>query len=199
MNAKRSRAESGFTLVELLAALLVLALLALMAWRGLDVLMNSRDHIQAEADKWRHVQAFFTRFEGDVRLAAPRPVRRVSGTAPAWRGRSDAAQGPLLEFTRFAGTASADAPYRIGYGINAAQQIELWIWPSLDMDADVRPTRHVLLGGVRRFSLQYLGQAHAWSNGWPSGPADPPLPLAVRLQLEFGSGETVVRVFALHS
>ena len=199
MNISRSRGAPGFTLIELLVALLVLSLLTLMAWRGLGVVMNSRDHIQAESSKWRQVQSFFTRFEGDVRLAAPRGVRVASGTLPAWRGRPDAVQAPLLEFTRFAGIGSPAAPYRIGYGINAHGQIELWIWPGLDLGADVHPARYVVLGSVRHFSLQYLGPARTWNRVWPTNPTDPPLPLAVRLQVEFGSGETVVRVFAVQS
>ena len=76
----------GFTLIELLVALLVLSLLTLMAYRGLGVVMASRDHIEAESTKWRHAEAFFTRFERDVRLASPRRVRRA-----VRRGRSPSA------------------------------------------------------------------------------------------------------------
>jgi general secretion pathway protein J len=56
-----------------------------------------------------------------------------------------------------------------------------------------------VLGNVLGLNLQYLGPALTWNRAWPTRPSDPPLPLAVRLQVEFASGETVVRVFALHS
>lgn len=195
---KTDRAR-GFTLIELLAALLVLSLLALMAYRGLGVVMASRDHIQAESARWRQAESFFTRFEGDVRLASPRPVRRTSGIAPAWLGRPDAVHDPLVEFSRFAGVDEFDTPHRIGYGINGDHQIELWIWPGLDLADNAPPSRYVVLGDVRHFDLQYLGPALTWERAWPSVSSDPPLPLAVRLRIEFGSGETVVRVFAPHS
>lgn len=197
MNPQRTRRTHGFTLIELLAALVVLSLLALMAYRGLGVVMASRDHIDAEAAKWRQAEAFFTRFERDVRLASPRRVRSDTGSAPAWLGRPETSQGPLLAFTRFAG--SDGTPRRIGYGLNNAHEIELWIWPALDVTAETAPIRYVVLGNVRRLNLQYLGPTLAWSRAWPLVPSDPPLPRAVRLQVEFGSGETVVRVFALHS
>jgi general secretion pathway protein J len=199
MNAGRLRGACGFTLIELLSALLVLSVLTLMAYRGLGVVMASRDRIQAQATQWRQAEAFFTRFERDVRLAAPRRVRRAAGTAPAWLGRTKAMPGPLLEFSRFAGSDAADTPHRIGYGINGARQIELWTWPSLDVAADTPATRYVVLGNVLGLNLQYLGPALTWNRAWPTRPSDPPLPLAVRLQVEFVSGETVVRVFALHS
>ena len=198
MSSHRIRGVAGFTLIELLTALLVLSLLTLMAYRGLSVVMASRDHIQAESTKWRQAEAFFTRFERDVRLAAPRRVRTDTGTARAWLGRPDARQGPLLEFSRFAGTP-ADTPRRIGYGINSAHQIELWIWPALDVAADTPPTRYMVLGDVLRLNFQYLGPALTWNRAWPLQASDPQLPLAVRLQVEFDSGETITRVFALHS
>lgn len=199
MNVDRIRGVHGFTLIELLSALLVLSLLTLMAYRGLGVVRASRGHIQAESTQWRQAEAFFTRFERDVGLAAPRRVRSAAGTVPAWLGRPDATPGPLLEFSRFAGSDSTDTPHRIGYGINGAHQIELWIWPALDVAADTPPARYVVLGNVLRLNLQYLGPALTWNRVWPTVPSDPPLPLAVRVQVEFGSGETVVRVFALHS
>ena len=65
-----SRNARGFTLIELMIALLVLSILALMAYRGLGVVLDSRDHIAREAEKWRNVAAFFSRFERDVNLAA---------------------------------------------------------------------------------------------------------------------------------
>lgn len=196
MNIERAH---GFTLIELLVALLVLSMLSLMAYRGLGVVMASRDHIQAESTRWRQAESFFTRFERDARLAAPRPTRNGVGSTPAWLGRPDAQRAPLLEFTRFAGTAQGDTPYRVGYGLNDAHQIELWIWPGLDLDGSTPPLRYVVLGDVRHLSFQYLGPALTWNRVWPTVPSDPPLPLAVRLQVELGSGETVVRVFALSS
>jgi general secretion pathway protein J len=199
MNAGRLRGACGFTLIELLSALLVLSLLTLMAYRGLGVVTASRDPIPTQAKQWQQAEAVFTRFERDVRLAAPRRVRRAAGTAPAWLGRPDATPEPLLEFSRFAGGDAADSPHRIGYGLNGARQIELWTWPALDVAPDTPAIRYVVLGNVLGLSLQYLGPALTWNRAWPTRPSDPPLPLAVRLQVEFASGETVVRVFALHS
>jgi general secretion pathway protein J len=199
MKLSRAWHARGFTLIELLSALLVLSLLTLMAYRGLGVIMASRDRIAAESAQWRQAEAFFMRFERDVALAAPRPVRDGAATAPAWLGRPAARQAPLVEFSRYAAAGGVDAPHRIGYGINATRQIELWIWPGLDLPADTPPTRYVVLSDVLRFNLQYLGPALTWNRTWPVVPSDPPLPLAVRLLVQFNSGETVVRVFALRS
>ena len=187
----------GFTLIELLAALLILSALALMSYRGLGAVLDAREHVTRETEKWRRVASFFARFEHDVHLAAPRPVRSASGTAPAWRGTPGATLEPRLEFSRFASVEGMDSPRRLAYRLNERQEVELWLWPGLDIAPGTLPARYPVLTGVTAFELQYLGANLAWVDAWPGAAADPPIPLAVRLRLALVSGEEVVRVFEL--
>ena len=113
--------RAGFTLIELLAALLILSLLGLMSYRGLSAVLDTREHVKAESEKWRRVDAFFLRFARDVRLAAPRPVRVASGTAAASLGRPAAGTEPLLEFSRFASNEGVDTARRLGLVLTANQ------------------------------------------------------------------------------
>ena len=192
-------ASGGFTLIELLTALLVLSLLALMSYRGLSAVLDAREHVREEADKWRRVAAFFARFERDVQLAAPRPVRLATGAAPAWRGEPLATSAPSLEFSRFASNEGVDTPRRVGYQLNEKQEIELWLWSGLDVAPDVLPVRYPVLTGVKTFELRYLNRALTWVDAWPAPPPDVPIPRAVRLRIVLTSGEEIVRVFALQS
>lgn len=189
----------GFTLIELLTALLVLSLLALMSYRGLSAVLDSREHVAQETDKWHHVVAFLARFERDVELAAPRPVRFMTGTAPAWYGEATATSAAHLEFSRFASTEGVDAARRIGYRLNEKQEVELWLWPGLDVAPDTLPARYPVLAGVKTFELQYLNSALMWVTTWPTSLSDPPIPRAVRLRIVLASDEEIVRIFALQS
>jgi general secretion pathway protein J len=195
--------ERGFTLIEVLSALLILSLLALMSYRGLGAVLDAREHTRNETDKWRRVSAFFARFERDVQLAAPRPVRAITATSagisPAWRGDATATEQARLEFSRFAATEGVDTTRRIAYRLNEKNEIELWLWPGLDIAPDTLPARHPVLAGVKTFELQYLNPALLWVNVWPSSPGDPPIPQAVRLRIVLASSEEIVRVFALQS
>ena len=74
---------NGFTLIELLTALFILSILALMSYRGLAAVLDTRERVAQEAEKWRSVASFFDRFERDVHLAMPRAVRSAAGGAPA--------------------------------------------------------------------------------------------------------------------
>jgi len=176
----------GFTLIELLSALLILSLLALMSFRGLGAVLDARDQVRQETEKWKSVAAFFSRFQRDVQLSAPRPVHAASGR---------------LEFSRFASAEGIDAPRRIGYGLNDRQEIELSMWPGTDAPSgvapDAEPIRYPVLAAVAQFELQYLDPGLAWVGAWPRSPRDPPLPQAVRLRIVLNTGEEIVRVFAL--
>jgi len=191
----------GFTLIEVLAALLILSALALMSYRGLSAVLDAREHVSKETNRWRRVAAFFSRFERDIEMAAPRPVRSVSGSAaaPAWRGTSDPKQEPRVEFSRFGSVEGMDRPRRVAYSLNAQHEIELWLWPALDAAGDALPARYAVLAGVTDFELQYLDANSVWVNAWPSSANDPPLPRAVRLRVMLATGEELVRLFALNS
>jgi general secretion pathway protein J len=191
--------SGGFTLIELLTALLILSLLALMSYRALSAVLDARAHVSLETANWRRVAAFCARFKQDVQMAAPRPVRTASGTAPAWLGRPDTTPGPRLEFSRFASAEGVDAPRRVAYGLNEKQEIELWLWPGLDAAPAAMPTRYPVLSGVAKVEFQYLNAELAWVDAWPASPRDAAIPRAVRLRFMLVSGEEIVRVFALNS
>jgi len=172
----------GFTLIELMCALLILSLLALMSFRGLGAVLDARDHVRQETEKWRGVAAFLSRFQRDLQLSAPRPVRAASGR---------------IEFSRFAAAEDIDTPRRVAYVLNANREIELWLWPGFDALPNAQAARYPVLSAVALFELQYLDTELAWVDAWPRSERDAPLPRALRLRVVLASGEELVRVFAL--
>lgn len=191
--------ERGFTLIEIMTALLVLSLLALMSYRGLGAVLDAREHVRQETDKWRHVAAFLGRFERDVELAAPRSVRSANGRAPAWLGTAATTSAASLEFSRFASADGVDTARRIGYRLNEKNEIELWLWPGLDAAPEAKPKRYPVLEGIKTFELQYLNTALVWVNAWPTTASDQAIPRAVRLRIVLASSEEIVRIFVLRT
>ena len=202
-----ARASRGFTLIELMTAALILALLGAMAYRALGVVLDARTATRLEADKWRRVGNFMERFERDLRHAAQRSVRAGDGQAAAWLGRNAPETGAVLEISRLGGegmeggaaAAGAAGGRRLAYRRNASGEIELLLWPALDAAPGIQPARHPVLSGVTRFDLQYLNAAVGWVNAWPGSSIDASLPRAVRLAITLAPGEDIVRVFALGS
>lgn len=60
------RAARGFTLVEVLVALLILSIMAAMAWAGVDSLLRSREVAERHLASALRVQATLAQFEADM-------------------------------------------------------------------------------------------------------------------------------------
>lgn len=197
MNSRRADRHAGFTVIELLMALLLLSLLSMLSYRGLTAVLATRAQVSAETHKWQRVSAFLQRFQRDIELAAPRPVRLATGTRPAWQGQPDNQSGPLLIFSRFARRDDTDRPRRLAYTLSTQQVIELWLWPGLDLADDEGAVRYPLLRGIRRLDLHYLDAQQIWQDRWPVTADRQRLPQAVRLRIVLDTGEAVERVFGV--
>jgi len=188
----------GFTLLEVLISIAIVALIALLGYRAVAALSASETQLAAEATRWRTLDLFFARLEADLRQAMPRPARLSAEREAAWLGNTDAAGNSLLEFSRAGpeftlepGSAGQRLAYRLRNG-----SIEVLYWASYDRPRGVEPTPYALLGGVEQFQLAYLTQAGNWAATWPlSGEAD--LPRAIKVDVALSSGEVIERWLVL--
>lgn len=64
-----ARPTCGFTLVELLVALALFGILSVLAWRGLDAILQSRASIEAPGRAALQLAAAWTQLEADVQAA----------------------------------------------------------------------------------------------------------------------------------
>ena len=82
-------AARGFTLLELLVAITVLSIVSMIAWRGLDSLVATRERLEPEVDEVRSLLTAFGQMERDLTqianpaflglTASPLNVRVVDG------------------------------------------------------------------------------------------------------------------------
>jgi general secretion pathway protein J len=192
----------GFTLLEVLIAIAIVAVIAVLGYRALAALSDAETRLAAEATRWRTLDLFFARLEGAMRQAVPRYARSGATREAPWLGFMTNFGGndgdSTLAFSRAGpefdiepGSAGQRLGYRLRNGI-----VEVLYWPSYDRPQDAQPTSYALLPDVARFRLTYLTRDNAWIDRWPvAGDAD--LPRAVRVQLTLSSGETIERWLAL--
>jgi general secretion pathway protein J len=191
--------STGFTLIEVLLALAIFGVISVLAYRATAALTDGEARLSAEAQRWRNLEALFTRFEADIRQAIPRDSRAGARTEPAWlANQADAAGNAALVFSR-AGAEFADEPgiagQRIGYRLRG-HAVEITYWPQLDNATQTQPAVYTLADGVAVFRIAYLSRGGAWRDSWPA-PGEAALPRAVRLDMTLLSGEVIERWFAL--
>ena len=61
----QSRCMDGFTLIELLVAISILAIVAVLGWRGLDSIVRSREVLTTELEQTRGLQLTFAQLQSD--------------------------------------------------------------------------------------------------------------------------------------
>ncbi|MCG1041158.1 prepilin-type N-terminal cleavage/methylation domain-containing protein [Mycetohabitans sp. B8] len=68
--AARFDQQRGFTLIELLVAIAILAVIAVLSWRGLDSITRSREAISRSMEDERVLAQLFDQLRADARQAA---------------------------------------------------------------------------------------------------------------------------------
>lgn len=66
MNRRRHRVQRGFTLVEVMVALVVMAVLSTMAWQGIDAMVRSRDVNRDVVERNLRLSAVIGQWEQDM-------------------------------------------------------------------------------------------------------------------------------------
>jgi len=152
----------GFTLLELLVAIGIFALISGIAYGSLTRLMADRERLQAEQAFWSRLSLTFARMEEDLSQARERSVRDAIGfTQPAFRGQPTDARAlaqPSVEFTRggvltFSDGARSDLQ-RVAYRL-VDGTLQRLTWPVLDLGPQTTPAETPLLNDVEEFRVQF--------------------------------------------
>jgi len=198
------RAVRGFTLLELLIAIAIFALLGLGTYRMLDSVLQTDKVTRAHELQLRELVRAMAAFERDVLQVQARPVRDPFGDPRAALLGEDL-DSPALELTRSGwrnplGQARSSLQ-RVRWQLSG-EQWQRQYWPVLDQAQDSQPQVQQALDGVTRMQLRYLDQEGAWQSSWPPLEKNPDealklLPQAVELVLEhrrYGELRRVLRL-----
>jgi general secretion pathway protein J len=191
--------QRAFTLIEVLVAIVILGVVALLAYRATAAMTDGEAHLTQESDRWRSLDMLLARLESDMRQAVPRSARMGTSAEPSWLAvPADSFGNTVLAFTR-AGPEFAVEPgiagQRIGYRLRDGA-IEALYWPQLDNVPGAMPAAYVLARDIDRFRVVELTSRNVWSSQWPL-PGETNIPRAVRIEIGLADGTTIERLIAL--
>lgn len=152
----------GFTLIEVLIAMAITAIVAVLAYSGLDSAVKLSKTAEVEADRLQRMNRVFDILGRDFRQVIARPVRSAEGDdIEATFILSDTDQ-PMLKFTR-AGWINPDPErfqrselQRVNYVFDD-NKLKRLSWVMLDRYTDSKMQEITLLSGVTSLEIRVLG------------------------------------------
>lgn len=189
--------QHGFTLLEVLVAVLLFAVASALAYGGLRGIVRAQEQGAAAKAQLGKLQFAVSLIERDVVSAAPRSVRDAYGAPrPVLEGESQ-----RLELTRYGHANVLALPRaemeRVAY-LRRDDQLLRLRWPVLDRAPGTQAVEDELLDGVSRMEVVYLDAQGREHRQWP-----PPrgvsetLPRALRITLEVDGFGEIHRVLEL--
>ncbi len=160
--------SKGFTLLEVLIAIVITSLIGLGSWQLLNSAIRTNELTQAHLEQFGELQRAMLFIKRDLQQLAARSIRDEYGDyQPALTSRN---QFYFLEFTR-AGWRNPlqdqrSDLQRVAYELNDQNLVRNY-WLVLDRAQDSQPLSRTLLEGVESLSVRFMNQSGGWSSEWP--------------------------------
>jgi general secretion pathway protein J len=192
MTLSRPRAR-GFTLIEVLVALLILSFMSALGYSTYKAARLSAERAQESMKRTREIEFGLRVMLQDFAQAVPRPIRDPLGSSrlPAFRGGIGAPT--LLDLTRagWSNTAGMQRStlQRVSY-VLTGDKLQRSYQTVLDATTQNTPAVVDLLTGVSSIKFNFLDSNQGWNTQWPPPTLGLPeslwtRPVAVEILIEF--------------
>lgn len=220
ISLRRTIPPAGFTMIELLAAMAIFSLLAVVMYGGVRWIVLEREIVMARQAQLRDLQRAVNVLNNDFGQLTLRPIRDelgrdykpalLSGLAgefvvelshDGWRNPAGAARGTLQRVQY-----RLEQPEVDDAGKKPPEDQYILVreyWPVMDRLLGMEGRTQNLLSDVEKFTVEYLDTTNEWREIWPPASAGPAgvasgeLPRAIRYRIEstvFGPIERIVEV-----
>ena len=160
----------GLTLIELLVAVFVFAVMATLAYGAIGRLLNHAEFLENHMARMQAIQTTMRFLESDLLQVAPRPVRDELGESLIAALQTSATSQFALELTRGGWSNPAGLPrstqQRLAYQLIDGE-LSRYHWTVLDRTFSNQPVQTVLLDDVDAIGFRYLLTNGEWTDQWP--------------------------------
>jgi len=159
----------GFTLLELLVAVAIFAVLSAMAYGGLRNVIDNSQQTEIAMQRLQQVQLAMLKISRDLTQLSQRSIRDEYGNTSNYilTGQGD---DIFIEFTRSGRRNPAEMLrshlQRVAYKLEENTLSRLH-WPHLDRTQEMLPYESVLLEEVESAGIRFLDINNEWHEEWP--------------------------------
>ncbi|RAU32732.1 type II secretion system minor pseudopilin GspJ [Enterobacter sp. RIT418] len=177
----KTQRQRGFTLLEIMIALTIFAVISTLAWQILDGAMRTSSATDASAAKLNQVQRAWSLLERDFFQLQPRAPRNEPDLF-----RQD---GDTVELTTLNGVSGTVQLERVRWRLEEGR-LYRDVWPAIDGPADVKPDAVPIVNEVKSLSWRFYRKG--WLKSWTDSAHQPD---GVELTLTMNNGDTWRWVF----
>jgi general secretion pathway protein J len=162
----------GFTLLELLVAMFIAALMFAIGYGAINQAMNNHSALQEQQARLLELQTAMRVLEQDVVQLAPRPIRQPVGDGwlPALIGQADPTAQPILQLTRggWNNPNGVQRPglQRVAYFLEK-NTLRREYWTVLDPTLQNTTMKRDLLTHVKTVTFRFMDISRQWQTQWP--------------------------------
>ncbi len=161
--------QQGFTLLELLIASIIFAIMAIMAYGGLANVMENSKSSEIALKRLQQVQQSISVISRDFSQLVPRAIRDEYGNIqPAFIAGTNIDN--LVEFTRGGRVNPANllrsTLLRVAYQFDDEKLVRLQ-WPQLDRAPGIKVKKTTLIDNLDDVTIRFLDQKNKWHEQWP--------------------------------
>jgi general secretion pathway protein J len=200
----RASRHGGFTLLEVIVATAIFAMVAVLAYGGYSELTRQSERLSESAARIRAIQSTVQRMVQDFSTLEPRPIREPLGDGVQSALLADARSDRLAEFTHSGWSNPAGVPrstlQRVAYRLQDGKLTRAY-WVTLDRTMTAEPVSTMLLDRVKAVNLRFMGRDRRFTDQWPAANAGrgnanvvATLPLAVEITLELEDWGKITRL-----
>ncbi len=190
----------GFTLLETVVSILLLAIMSVMAYQAIEAVLNANQRSQEELADEQDLQLTWQVVTNDLlHLRARQYADGFGGFEAAYQtGNSDI----LLSFTRGGGALLGSNPTglnRVQYSLDDEGNLSRTVWPVFVSKRSSDGQERVLLENVKNISLTHLTELSEHTIDWPPLNVEfeenlLSLPLMVEVSIEMDDGTVSKRI-----
>jgi general secretion pathway protein J len=182
---------AGFTLLELLVAVAIFAVIGAMAYGGLQNVMDQQQQTTLHAERLKGLQLAYRILQRDLEQIVDRSIRNEFGDPVDALVGGSGFNGVELSRAGHPNPAGflRSEIQRVAY-IPDQDRLLRRSWRVLDRAQDSQPDEQVLVENMVEFAMRFLDENQEWQENWPpltasgSGPVGLPLAVEVKLELE---------------
>lgn len=193
-------AQRGFTLLELIVALAVFAVMATMAYSGLQSVLDARARTEQHAQKLAALQTAFFWLGRDIEQAVPRGVRNPYGEpVKALLAEQMAEYGLELTHAGWSNPFASEKRQRsmlqrVAYRVHEKKLLRKY-WFDLDREYNSAAFETVLAEDVNTMEMRYVDHNLQWQTQWPPPDSKEVMPLAIEINLDIEGIGKISRLF----